>query len=161
MNFFIIANNPKYTNNNNVENKYQKGDKVVRLGNTWKAKNCKEILKGKTDYLILRTSKNHFSGGEPRQKRKELGIIGYGLNEWANKWSTNLKQYNPIVELNDIEKNITKRKVSSGFGVAHYFSNKYPEHSIYLVGFAFQGFAGHNWVAERDWCSNKENIILL
>ena len=163
MNYFIIANNPKYINTNNAENKYQESDKVVRLGNTWKAKNCKEILKDKTDYHILRKSKNHFSGAKPKYKEnvRTFGIVGHNVYGWAKILSIDLNTYNPIIELNDIQENITKTKVSSGFGVAHYFSNKYPDSSIYLVGFGFQGYSEHNWIAERNWCSNKENIILI
>ena len=161
MNFFIIANNPKYVKDHTVEKKYQEGDKIVRMNSVWKAKGCRDTFKGKADYHILRTSKNHFSGGKPRQQRKELGILGYGLNEWANRWSTNLKQYNPIIELTDIQETVTKRKVSTGFGIAYYFSNEYPKSTIYLVGFTFKGFIGHHWLAEYNWCSSKENIIAL
>ena len=161
MNYFIIANNPKYNKHDYVQKKYRKQDKVIRINAI--PKTCKEILKGKTDYHCLRKCKNNFSKRQLIKDRgtKTLGLVGYNLKQWSTQWSVDLNRYNPVIELNNIQKKITERKASTGFGVVYYFSNQYPNSTVYLVGFTFKGFAGHNWSAEKKWCCEKENIVII
>lgn len=161
MNFFIIANNPKYESND-VDKFYSHKDKVVRLGNIWKAKNCKTLLKGKCDIHILRTSPNHFIGCcKPRYKPKSkpYGVIGNNLDLWISENNLNKNDYDPLIDLKD--NIVSNKKVSSGFAAAFYYSTQFPKSNIYLVGFKFSGYVGHDWKKEKQWCLEQENIKII
>lgn len=164
MNFLIIANNKDYNPDiTKIQQFYTPKDKIIRLGQIGKSKKCASIFKNRCDIHILRNSLNHFRpNGQTSYKTitSPHGIIGHNLSQWVLKKNRKITDFDPVIELNNIQE-LSGYKISSGFGVAHYYSNKYPKSTIYLIGFTFKGFTGHNWKYEKKWCQEKENIKIL
>ena len=113
--------------------------------------------------IIFPYSDNLIKINKPKYKKKTLLFFKILTDNFNNiEYSNFLKGLGYTLEILpdyyylDLKKQVdpdTKNILSTGFLAANYFLNNpiYQDYTVYLHGFSFEGWDGHNWDKEKEY----------